>query len=98
VRDQDMTAWDRAHPAAEWNPRIAEWRQAHPDGTLEDLVRDLKLWRNPADKEAQQIAWYRLRDLGDPVACEGFQAMHAATATYKLRHPATPAVPGVGSR
>jgi hypothetical protein len=96
MRDQDMTAWDKTHPAEQLNPRIAAWREVHPDGTLEDLLRDLELWSNPEDLHAQQLAWYRLRDLGDPAALEGFPAMRAAA--HKLRSPVTPAAPEVSSR
>jgi hypothetical protein len=73
-----MIAWDRAHPATELDPRVAAWREEHPDGTLEDLVRDLGLWVRPADEDAQRLAWYSLKRLHDPAAIEGFHAMRNA--------------------
>jgi hypothetical protein len=79
-----MLAWDRAHPAAEIDPLVAGWREEHPDGTLEDLVRDLELWIKPADEDAQRLAWYSLKRLKDPAAMEGFHIMRAA-ATIRPR-------------
>jgi hypothetical protein len=95
MQDKAMLAWDKRYPAGQLNPRIARWRAAHPDGTLEDAVRDLELWHIPQDPDAQRLVWYRLRDLGDPAALEGFQAMRAGAA-HKLRSPAAPAAPVAG--
>jgi hypothetical protein len=77
-----MLAWDRAHPADKVDPRVAEWRETHPAGTLEDLVRDLGLWNKPGDEDAQRLAWYSLRRLKDPAAMEGFHAMRNAVAAH----------------
>jgi hypothetical protein len=52
MEDRAMLAWDQRYPPEQLNPRIAEWRAAHPDGTLEDLVRDLELWYRPRDEDA----------------------------------------------
>jgi hypothetical protein len=95
MQDKAMLAWDKKYPPGQLNPRIAGWREAHPDGTLEDAVRDLGLWHIPQDPDAQRLVWYRLRDLGDPAALEGFQAMRA-DAARKLRGPAQSAVPAAG--
>jgi hypothetical protein len=75
-----MIAWDNKHPAAELDPRVAAWRETHPDGTLEDLVRDLELWNKPGDEDAQRLAWYSLRRLRDATAMQegGFHAMRRA--------------------
>jgi hypothetical protein len=75
-----MIAWDKAHPPAQIDPLVAGWRGQHPDGSLEDLIRDLGLWDKPGDEDAQRLAWYSLRRLKDPAAMEGFHAMRAATA------------------
>lgn len=78
-----MLAWEKAHPAAELDPDVAAWRREHADGTLEDLVRDLELWRNPSDEDAQRLAWYSLKRTGDPAACEGFSVMRANARTAR---------------
>lgn len=86
MRDQDMQGWDLSHPASELNPRIAAWREAHPDGTLADVIRDLELWGQPDDEDVQRLAWYRLRALGDPAALDGFEAMRAAATRQAQEH------------
>jgi hypothetical protein len=73
-----MIAWDKKHPAEEVDPLVAQWRETYPDGTLEDLVRDLDLWDKPGDEDAQRLAWYSLRRLKDPAVMEGFHAMRVA--------------------
>lgn len=78
-----MVAWDKEHPAATLDPRVAAWRAGNPDGTLEDLVRDLDLWPNPADEDAQRLAWYALKRLGDAAALQGFPVMRRAAATAR---------------
>jgi hypothetical protein len=72
-----MIAWDRQHPPKKLDPAVAEWRRENPDGTLEDLVRDLGLWERPHDEDAQRLAWYALKRLRDPAALRGFPAMRA---------------------
>jgi hypothetical protein len=86
-----MIAWDKAHPASQLDPLVAAWRLEHPDGTLEDLVRDLDLWVRPGDTDAQRLAWYSLKRLEDPAAMQGFPAMHKAGQDV-------PAVRGTASR
>jgi hypothetical protein len=61
--------------------RVAGWRSTHPSGTLEEAVRDLKLWERPGDKDAQWLVWCELRALKDPAAMQGIQAMRRAAVT-----------------
>ena len=50
-----MERFERRHP--DLAAVLAEWAGDHPDGTLEDAVRDLELWHNPADPDAQWLIW-----------------------------------------
>ena len=50
MRNREMDRFERRHPhLAEL---VAGWANAHPDGTLEDAVRDLELWHNAKDRDA----------------------------------------------
>jgi hypothetical protein len=53
VRDTDLTRLAAA-VKDELPGRVAAWRGKHPDGTLEDAVRDLDLWKTPQDPDAQR--------------------------------------------
>jgi hypothetical protein len=55
-----MNRFERRHP--DLADLVAEWAEDHPDGTLEDGVRDLKLWHNPKDRDAQWFVWRYLPD------------------------------------
>src|SRR5580698_1312459 len=79
MRNRELDSVLRANP--DLDERVAEWRQQHPSGTLEQAVSDLELWpKNPRDKDAHRIVWVTLRHLGDPVAVRlGFPAMRAAS-------------------
>jgi hypothetical protein len=48
----------------EKQPQLAEhieaWAESHPEGSIEDAIRDLGLWPRPGDKDAQWIVWKRL--------------------------------------
>jgi hypothetical protein len=68
--------------------RVAQWRTANPSGTLEQAVRDLNLWHQPADKDAQAIIWTMLRKHKDPAAMQGFHVMRNATAAGAGHVPA----------
>jgi GntR family transcriptional regulator len=58
MRDREMDQLERRHPGLA--KRVTEWHEAHPGGTLEDAVRDLGLWRNPRDRDAQWLVWRHL--------------------------------------
>jgi hypothetical protein len=51
MRDREMNRFEKQHPDLE--ERVARWSEAHPGGSLEDAVRDLGLWPNPKDRDAQ---------------------------------------------
>ncbi|GEM_PF-1086593 len=51
MRDREMNRFERQHP--DLAERIKEWAGKHPDGSPEDAVRDLGLWPNPKDRDAQ---------------------------------------------
>ena len=55
MRDREMNRFEKQHPDLE--ERVAEWSGAHPDGSLEDAVRDLGLWPDPKDRDAQWFVW-----------------------------------------
>jgi hypothetical protein len=78
VRDREIEHVKRRYP--DLGEQVAGWRVQHPDGTLEDAVRDLKLWSVPQDPDAQRLVWKALRDIADPAALDGFPAMRAAAA------------------
>ena len=78
MRNREIDAVEKQHP--DLDEQVTGWRTQHPDGTLEDAVRDLKLWSVPQDPDAQRLVWKVLRDIADPAALEGFPAMRAAAA------------------
>ena len=51
MKDREMNRFERQHP--DLAERIEDWAGEHPDGSLEDAVRDLGLWPNPKDRDAQ---------------------------------------------
>ncbi len=55
MRAREMHRFERQHP--DLAERIKEWAGKHPDGSLEDAVRDLGLWPNPEDRDAQWFVW-----------------------------------------
>jgi hypothetical protein len=55
MRDREMNSFERRHP--DLAERVAEWHESHPGGSLEDAVRDLGLWPNPRDRDAQWFVW-----------------------------------------
>jgi len=73
-----MDRFEELHP--DLDERVAAWRAGHLDSSLEDAVREMKLWRNPRDKDAQWFVWQALKRLGDPAALAGFQVMRAMRA------------------
>ncbi|MGO8956940.1 MAG: hypothetical protein ACLQFR_06175 [Streptosporangiaceae bacterium] len=58
MRDREMNRFEWQNP--DLAERIKEWAGEHPDSSLEDAVRDLDLWPNPKDRDAQ---WFVLRYL-----------------------------------
>lgn len=50
-----MSRFERQHP--DLAERVGEWAGEHPHGSLEDAVRDLDLWPNPKDHDAQWFVW-----------------------------------------
>lgn len=52
-----MERFLKHHPDPELRLELAEWYEDHPDGTLAGAVRDLGLWRNPDDPDAQWLTW-----------------------------------------
>jgi hypothetical protein len=55
-----MNRFEREHP--DLAERVGEWAGEYPDGSLEDAVRDLGLWPNPKDRDAQWFVWRYLPD------------------------------------
>ena len=52
-----MERFLKQHPDAELKEQLAEWYQAHPDGTPEGVIRDLDLRLNPEDRDARWLIW-----------------------------------------
>jgi hypothetical protein len=78
MRDREIEHAKKRHP--DLAEEVTRWRIENPAGTLEDAVRDLKLWSVPQDPDAQRLVWKVLRDIADPAALEGFPEMRAAQA------------------
>jgi hypothetical protein len=78
MRDREIERVKARNP--DLGKRVTAWREQHPDGTLEQAVRDLDLWPVPQDPDAQRLVWKVLRDIVDPAALEGFPAMRATAA------------------
>jgi|HubBroStandDraft_5_1064220.scaffolds.fasta_scaffold06812_2 hypothetical protein len=55
MRNREMDRFERQHP--DLAERVAEWADDHLGGSLEDAVRDLKLWPNPKDPDVQWFVW-----------------------------------------
>jgi len=74
MRDREIEHIIAKYP--DLDEKVTRWRAEHPAGTLQQAVRELELWHNPHDQDAQRLVWYALRHTGDPVAARlGFQAM-----------------------
>src|SRR5262249_50398118 len=58
VRDREMDRFEARHP--DLDQVVAAWCAEHPDGSLEDALRDLELWHSPKDKDAQWLVWRHL--------------------------------------
>jgi len=78
VRTREIEAVEKRHP--DLDEQVTAWRAQHPAGTLEDAVRDLKLWSVPQDPDAQRLVWKVLWNAADPAARAGFPAMRATAA------------------
>lgn len=55
-----MTRIEREHPHL--RQQVRNWAADHPDGTLEQAVKDLDLWPDPGDKDARYLVWQHLPD------------------------------------
>jgi len=73
MTEQECAAFERKHP--DLPSELRDWRAAHPAGTVADAIKALRLWRNPRDGMAQRFVWWALKELGDPVALRGFDAV-----------------------
>lgn len=60
MRDREMIRFERQH--ADLAEQVGKWAGEHPGGGLEDAVRDLGLWPNPKDRDAQWFVWRHLPD------------------------------------
>jgi hypothetical protein len=52
-----MERFVRRHPDTTLKRQLAQWYQAHPDGTPQDAMRDLDLPLNPDDGDARWLVW-----------------------------------------
>jgi hypothetical protein len=58
VRDRELSRLERRHP--DLAQVLARWCEQNPDASVEDAVRDLKLWHNPKDRDARWLVWRHL--------------------------------------
>jgi hypothetical protein len=52
-----MNRFLKDNPDPQLRLRLAEWYGDHPDGIPADAVRDLELWHDPDDRDAQWLVW-----------------------------------------
>jgi hypothetical protein len=53
-----MNRFEARHP--DLDQVLTSWCTEHPEGSLEDAVRDLELWHNPEDEDAKWLVWRHL--------------------------------------